>query len=501
MQPSTSTIIECVRDTLSQHIAPACESEHARELLIVVDRALREVSNRLPGCQDHLLAACARQRKLLAEGALLLKKRSRSTNRHMGSGVHSESPERLTSWEDIQRDLQATGIALLDMVRVMRESIEEGEDEWTCNARSWIANVIRAEIDRYMEADRHESASSPTEEADSRPSMLSSYIAERIGRPDTIKEISACPLSGGFSRDTLLISSKDEDGSTTEVVLRREKKGGLIEGVGLPLQHEFAIVKLALRHGLPAPAPLWFEKDESICGDIFFVSERVHGSVLGSAVASSPLDTGTIREIAHTLAKLHATPWQREADEFCVALRQPIGELPTIGSAFERTISRWTGLIDQLKVGPSPALEAAFNWLRTNIPNPDLCPVLVHGDAGIHNMIFREGKLIALLDWELADLGDPARDLLLMRDQIVQHVPWQQFIFWYEESGGSPISDDRARFYDVFISTIGLACQLFAIEGRFESGKPPRIEYLKLGFMVLPHFARRFSQAVAAIAP
>jgi hypothetical protein len=84
----------------------------------------------------------------------------------------------------------------------------------------------------------------------------------------------------------------------------------------------------------------------------------------------------------------------------------------------------------------SPSVSAALQWLAAH-PPPDgarLC--LLHGDYGLHHMLFQQDRITALLDWEHASLGDPARDLVQIRRQLTQFVAWRRFMRWYREAGG-----------------------------------------------------------------
>lgn len=101
-----------------------------------------------------------------------------------------------------------------------------------------------------------------------------------------------------------------------------------------------------------------------------------------------------------------------------------------------------------------PLIEFSFDWLARHLPDPAEPAVLVHGDAGPGNFLFEDGRLTALLDWELAHVGDPMEDLawFSMRS-VMEPVPdFAAALRWYEEAGGARIDLARIRYHRVFVS-------------------------------------------------
>jgi aminoglycoside phosphotransferase (APT) family kinase protein len=89
----------------------------------------------------------------------------------------------------------------------------------------------------------------------------------------------------------------------------------------------------------------------------------------------------------------------------------------------------------------SLAAELAYAWLFSHPLPPDRPMCLTHGDVGAHNMMVRNGHLAALLDWELARLGDPAEDLAQCRMMLLPDVlPWEEFVREYIAAGGDPVA-------------------------------------------------------------
>ncbi len=121
-------------------------------------------------------------------------------------------------------------------------------------------------------------------------------------------------------------------------------------------------------------------------------------------------------------------------------------------------ISEWERQLDEIGE-PLPAVELGLRWLRANAPVPAEAR-LVHGDFRLGNFIVDESGLAAVIDWELAHLGDPAEDIgwLCIRswrfgndDRPVAGVgDLDEFAAAYESAGGSPVDRDRVRYWEAF---------------------------------------------------
>jgi aminoglycoside phosphotransferase (APT) family kinase protein len=121
-------------------------------------------------------------------------------------------------------------------------------------------------------------------------------------------------------------------------------------------------------------------------------------------------------------------------------------------------IAEWERELDELGE-PLPAVELGLRWLRAHAPEPAQ-PRLVHGDFRLGNFIVDTNGLAAVIDWELAHLGDPAEDIgwLCIRswrfgndDRPVAGLgELDDFLASYEAAGGGPIEHDRVRYWEAF---------------------------------------------------
>lgn len=105
-----------------------------------------------------------------------------------------------------------------------------------------------------------------------------------------------------------------------------------------------------------------------------------------------------------------------------------------------------------LATAPDPVLLLALDWLAAHVPSDRGPPVIVHGDAGPGNFLHEQGRVTALLDWELSHFGDPMEDLaqIWVRMLFQPLLPMREVFDLYETSGGVPVDIERVRYHRLF---------------------------------------------------
>jgi aminoglycoside phosphotransferase (APT) family kinase protein len=214
-------------------------------------------------------------------------------------------------------------------------------------------------------------------------------------------EVEASPVGEGHSNVTYLIRRGD-----TDLVLRRPPRPPLP-----PSAHDVLREARLLRalRDTPARVPtvLAVCEDPAVIGSAFYVMEWIEGEVM---VASIPpvLDTPEQRaviaeQLIEALAEIHAVDWRAVGLE---GFGKPSGYL-------ERQLRRFTGLWEINKTREIPEVERVGSWLAQNLPESGPATI-VHGDYRLGNTIFLRGapaRLAAVLDWEMATIGDPLADV------------------------------------------------------------------------------------------
>jgi aminoglycoside phosphotransferase (APT) family kinase protein len=215
-------------------------------------------------------------------------------------------------------------------------------------------------------------------------------------------QLDARRIGGGQSNVTFLVERDDVE----RFVLRRPPRPPLP-----PSAHDMpreATVQRALRGaGARVPEILGVCDDESVLGVPFYVMAFVPGEVVHAAVPA-PLDTREERgriaaELVDALAEIHAVDWLAAGLE---GFGKPTGYL-------ERQVRRFSGLWEVNATRDLPLVHEVAAWLDANRPESGQAAV-VHGDYRLGNVMFEPtapARLAAVLDWELATIGDPIADV------------------------------------------------------------------------------------------
>ena len=257
-------------------------------------------------------------------------------------------------------------------------------------------------------------------------------------------EVELTPIPGGASRETWLVS-----GEGGPWVLRRDPEGSVSL---VPIRDEFALIARARDAGVPVPEPLALECAGGRLGTDGMVMSFVDGTSVAPRILRKPeYETARSRlaaQLGQALARIHSV----DPSDLAGVLPNP-GDDPAVEG-----IAEWERQLDEIGE-PLPAVELGLRWLRANAPEPAQ-PRLVHGDFRLGNFIVNEGGLAAVIDWELAHLGDPAEDIgwLCIRswrfgndDEPVAGVGGlDEFIAAYEAAGGSPVDRARVRYWEAF---------------------------------------------------
>lgn len=258
-------------------------------------------------------------------------------------------------------------------------------------------------------------------------------------------------LAGGASREIWAFDAH-VDGTHLPLVLRRDPGDTTLQ---TQRRDEFQVQAVAFAAGVPVPRPYWLAEDASELGAPGYVMARIDGETLprrllrdeayAGARAALPAQLGAI------LARIHAIDVATPALG-CLAAPAP-GEVPAVAE-----IERYEQLYHGLAPEPHPVFELALRWLRRHAPTATQ-RALVHGDYRIGNVIFGPDGVRAILDWELAHIGDPAEDLgwLCVRAwrfggplPVGGLATREVLLDAYREAGGEAIAPERLRFWEVF---------------------------------------------------
>ncbi|MCW2622555.1 MAG: putative aminoglycoside phosphotransferase [Frankiales bacterium] len=174
------------------------------------------------------------------------------------------------------------------------------------------------------------------------------------------------------------------------------------------------------------------------------LASRVSGETWFSRLTDEDLRVQVARDFMSKLAALHAL------DPHRLHLEGQDADAP-LPVLVERELDAWEELYHQ-GGDPDPLLEFALVWLRHHRPAAEGPVVIVQGDTGPGNFLYEDGRVTAVLDWELAHLGDPHDDLgwLALRATQEPFTVLAERFDDYAALTGLDIDPERVRYYRAF---------------------------------------------------
>ncbi|MGD0119532.1 MAG: phosphotransferase family protein [Candidatus Binatus sp.] len=281
---------------------------------------------------------------------------------------------------------------------------------------------------------------------------LTEYLKRKMPHASGLRVVGLKRISGGSSRETYAFELEwieDGDQRTRPMIGRRDPTGGLLKS---DREREFKVIDAMHRAGLKVPEPLFLELDASVMDRPFFIMHRAPGQTgMGAFPAAEPESTRlkVANDLIGELARLQSLDFRECGLEI-------LGAPKNLEDPARIQTAHWNDIYERDRMDEQyPILTAAFAWLKANPVVSDRI-VIVHGDYRSGNYLYDENGIIAMLDWEMAHLGDPMEDL-----------GWASMLFWgrdefagglmereafyrlYEEKTGHPIDRQRLLFYQV----------------------------------------------------
>jgi aminoglycoside phosphotransferase (APT) family kinase protein len=233
-----------------------------------------------------------------------------------------------------------------------------------------------------------------------------------------------------------------------------------------------------------APKPYFFCEDKSVIGAPFYVMERRTGVVLDDSFPEGiepdeELCRGVSRAVANTLVELHAVDLGASG----------LGDLGKPEGFLRRQTKGWISRYDKAKIDEIREVGPLTNWLAANVPeSPE--PTVIHNDYKLNNLVLDPEDLTqvrAVLDWEMATVGDPLFDLAVTlsywvepgdSDELKAVMPAvtttqgfmtrKEFIDRYAEGSGRDLSEMHWYIVFGYFKLAGILQQIFA---RWKNGQ------------------------------
>lgn len=268
---------------------------------------------------------------------------------------------------------------------------------------------------------------------------LQAWLRTHPAASPALRITEATPLPGGRSKLTVLVRQSGCESLPERFILRQDWASSV---TGASVVPEFEILKRVHAAGIRVAKPLLLESGTEALSAPFLIVSCVDGKGEGDLFDPPPSEH-MARQLAQQLGQLHAMT------------AAPFVGLPGVveraygEEALRAELESFRKVIAQFGE-PCTTMDVAVDWLDRHVPKIEGPRLLVHGDLGFHNFLVHQGELTAVLDWELAHLGNPAEDLGYVRSWVEKMLPWDRFLSAYHEAGG-PVSNALAiDFYTLW---------------------------------------------------
>jgi aminoglycoside phosphotransferase (APT) family kinase protein len=287
----------------------------------------------------------------------------------------------------------------------------------------------------------------------------------------------AAKLSGGASQETWSFDIVHAAG-LFGAILRRSPQGyGAAPSRAAGLDAEARLMQLAHEAGLPSPKVLYVLRPEDDLGK-GFVMARVEGETIARKILRDERFAKArpilARQLGKVAAGIHGLARDQLPDLREMSATQEIAEMGREYRSFG-----W----------PRPVFDLALRWLADHDPGPSREVTLVHGDFRHGNLIIGPDGVRAVLDWELAHLGDPMEDLGWICvnswrfgeiDKPVGGFGSREDLFAGYEAGGRKADRERVKFWEV-MGTLRWGVMCCGMMQRFRAGPDHSMERAMIG--------------------
>lgn len=406
-------------------------------------------------------------------------------------------PQQLAAGENYD----AVQVQIARALEVLREVVATAGRGSAPSADPFFQQALMAEAGFYAGT-----MPAPVEGPEAPPPLtregFDAYLATKF--PGRFKGVTAFQkLVGGFQKETIVFDAELPDGTIQSMVIRAEKHDRFVRFTASEVTDEYEIVRVMWDKGMSVAEPLWLEADDSLLGRRFMVSTRARGGNAASATpgaSSFAWPAEVTQALLTAMAQLHNLPLDAAVAETKLGtwLRHK-----TLADNTRAEVAMWRNQIwlDD-KAPPSPGFDRLFDWLEANVPEDDFAPCIVHNDFGPHNILSEGDAVTAVLDWEIARIGDPAEDLsFFLQCAGPIAVDHEAVIATYGEMSGKPITRFRLKYFDV-LSCAKVIVSTRSATSMYQGTEPALIDWVQMPVLwhggFLPQIEAKIAAAEAA---
>jgi aminoglycoside phosphotransferase (APT) family kinase protein len=299
---------------------------------------------------------------------------------------------------------------------------------------------------------------------------LAQYLTTLWQTPVAIENLARIP--GGASRETYRFDAITRE-TTRGLILRRDPISTLIE---TERQGEYRAYQSFHPRGIPTPEPIHLDEQGGLLERPFFIMSRIDGGTAANPFAPNPYaphEHEIGRQFFELLGQIAKTP----VEDLPFTQDLPI---PTPETCWQSQLAHWENTIDTDELRPQPIARAAIRKLRRAPPPPAQKIAVIHGDYRSGNFLHDgNGRILAILDWEMAHLGDPLEDLGWALDPLWAHgdpsrpagtILQETAIEIWEKSSGLTVNPEAFAWWQLFNAVKGLAIWISAAHAYRKGG-------------------------------
>ncbi len=289
-------------------------------------------------------------------------------------------------------------------------------------------------------------------------------------------------LSGGANQETYRLVFNDVTGAEKSLAMRRAAGGSADnqQTINVGIATEARLFQVAQANGVPSPQIIHVLKPEDELGQGFIMT-WLDGESLGSRIVRDPV-LATIRpqladQCGRILARIHSIDLKANGLDQILATT-------TTAEFVEDTWARYRVLET-----PQPMIDFTARWLLKNLPDAPRM-TLVHNDFRNGNLMIDSTGIIGVLDWEIAHIGDPMRDLGWLctnswrfgqsRLPVGGFGDYDSLIAGYEAGSGKRIERKHLRFWEVF-GSFWWAIGCLSMADQHRNGPDRSVERVAIG--------------------
>ena len=281
-------------------------------------------------------------------------------------------------------------------------------------------------------------------------------------------------LSGGANRETWSFEAITKEKQRS--LIMQIDRGGMDRLHGT-CERESRILQIAKLNGVPVPTVIASGFAENAGNRSFSITEKMQGETIARKILRDAQWQNARKNLIHDMAKALAAIHKIDKSHF-----EGI-ELSDIGDPLSSLESIYEALDD-----PHPTFDYAFRWLRANQPEISES-TFVHGDFRLGNLLIDTSGLNAVLDWEIAQFGDPIQDLGWMcvrawrfgsGERVAGVGTYDELIENYSQESGRDVTKTTLLWWEIF-GTLRWGVICLQMGGDFRKGRTNSLEIAAIG--------------------